>query len=382
MERAGSQKIVLVLAGYLAKMGCDVTLCFFYDKSGTLPELEGRVPFRIVNLNAKRPGARCVSGVWHALRANLQLYSLLCKLQIDTIITFTHYSNILGVIWAYLARVPVRIASQRNTLSEFPLWFLKLDALIANSLLVDKMISVSEHTSQFCINVEGIHPNKIVTIPNGLNTDNFAHLPLPDDAVMRLKQQIGISPTAMVVMTVARLHPQKGHRYLILAAPLILEACPDTVFVFVGEGELRVELEDRIRSQNIDAHFRLIGARADVADLLGMADLFVLPSISEGMPNVLLEAMAARLPIVATSVDGTVEIVETDSTGILVENRNSQALAAAVSKLLQDQSLRHAMGAAGFQRVRELFSEDEMCRRYWDVITALHRTKGLLRSQK
>lgn len=381
MERAGAQKVIITLADFLHRQNYDVTLCFLYDKGNNIPELQRKHPFKIINLQAKEANSPSYLNIFYTLRAIFRIYAQLIKSKADVILTFTHYSNILGIPIAFLARTTIRLSSQRSTLDGFPRWFLNLDSWIANSPLLDKMIAVSEHTRQFCIEVEGISPDKLITIPNGINIHEFDHLPLSQAEKITLKEQFNISPQSKVLITVARLHPQKGHQYLIEAATQILQYAPDVAFVLVGEGELREEIEKSLEEKKLSPYFRLLGSRKDVPGLLGMADIFILPSVSEGMPNVILEAMAAKLPIIATRVDGTIEVVEDGKTGILVERRNPEALMTAIIKLLQEPTLGQLMGNAGFQRVQQYFSEEIMCQRYDELIHDIFEKKHIINEE-
>src|SRR4029453_11595231 len=138
-----------------------------------------------------------------------------------------------------------------------------------------------------------------------------------------------------VILTPARLHPQKGHEYLLAAAAQI----PDATFVLAGDGPLRSELEVRARELGIAGRCLFLGERADVPDLLAAADLFVLPSLFEGLPVSILEAMAAGRPVVATAIGGTDEVVTTEQTGLLVPPRDPVAIAAAIRGLRAEPAL-------------------------------------------
>ena len=131
------------------------------------------------------------------------------------------------------------------------------------------------------------------------------------------------------------------------------------------------------RAFSISESFRLTGIREDVAQLLALSSLFVLPSLSEGMPNVVLEAMAAKLPVVATAVDGTNSLVIHGETGLLVPPADPTALSRAILTLLDDPGRCRQMGQEGYERVREHFSEQVMCQRYEDVIRTILIQKGV-----
>lgn len=157
-----------------------------------------------------------------------------------------------------------------------------------------------------------------------------------------------------VVLTAARLHPQKGHTYLLSAAAQV----PDATFVFAGDGPLRSALEAQARELGVADRCVFLGQRADVPDLLAVADLVVLPSLFEGLPVSVLEAMAAERPVVATAIGGTDEAVTSGQTGLLVPPRDPGALAAAIRHLQGDPVLARRLASAGRERVEREFASD------------------------
>lgn len=365
-EPAGAQKIAIGQANYLHQQGHRVMLCFFYDKTGQLPTLQKKLPFPVINLEGKYTGQSRLKNGLTAGRALWRLFWLLRQNQVNAIETLTHYSNVLGIPIAWLANVPVRVASQRNSLPDFPSWFHRLDSWLVNSRLVTKMVAVSAETRRFCLEVEGMKPEKVMVISNGIDPAGYA--PPENQQVSRLQATFNLPPWANVVTTIARLHPQKGHTFLIQAAPAILEENPQTIFLLVGDGPLRQSLGQQIEQAGLTQSFRLVGWQEEIAAILSLSDLLVLPSLYEGMANVVLEAMSGRVAVVATDVDGTSEMVADGQTGLLVPPGNVPALAGAVKQLLADPGRRRAMGAAGYQRVVDCFSEQTMYRQYEQLL--------------
>ncbi|NUM43749.1 MAG: glycosyltransferase family 4 protein [Anaerolineales bacterium] len=377
LELAGAQKVAFTQARYFHRHGYETTLCFFYDKYNLLTTVQQQEPFEIVSLEAKVAGKSALTNILYTIRALWRLYWLLRNKRIQILETLTHYSNILGILVGWLAGVPIRISSQRNTLIGFPKWFLWLDATLVNSKLVDLMISVSEETRRFCIENEGMFPEKITTILNGINLTEYENTTEKKNAALQIRSALNIPQNSPVILTVGRLHPQKGHPYLIESAPQILAKFPDSIFVFAGEGDERQSIENHILRLGLPDHFRLLGVREDVPVLLQMADLFVLPSIFEGLPNVVLEAMASHRAVVATKVDGTQEVVVEQDTGLLVPKADPDTLAQAIIFLLQNTAQREQMGLNGYLRVREHFSEELMCQNYEKTILSLLQKKSI-----
>jgi glycosyltransferase involved in cell wall biosynthesis len=146
---------------------------------------------------------------------------------------------------------------------------------------------------------------------------------------------------------------------LLEAAALV----PHAIFVLAGDGPERPALEAQARSLGIEGRVRFLGHRTDIPQLLAVSDLFVLPSLYEGLPLSVLEAMAAGKPVIATQIGGTSEVVTDGETGLLVKPRDSNALAAAIQRLLTDQDLANRLARSALDRVRHEFSSDVMVRR-------------------
>src|SRR5262249_49773077 len=215
----------------------------------------------------------------------------------------------------------------------------------------------------------GIPPGRIEVIPNGVPLDAKT----PAAALSVLRESLDIDQHHRVVGTVGSLYPVKGHKYLIDAMPSVLGRFPDTVFVIVGQGGLRDELEAHAVRLGLASHLRFLGHREDIQNILSICDIFVLPSLSEGMPLALLEAMAAGLPAVATGVGGVVEVLDDRQTGLVIPPRASDALADKVITLLSDPPLAKELGEAAQHLVAGRFSLDGMVRAYESVYSELIR---------
>jgi glycosyltransferase involved in cell wall biosynthesis len=179
-----------------------------------------------------------------------------------------------------------------------------------------------------------------------------------------------------VVLTPARLHPQKGHTYLVSAAA----ATPGATFVFAGDGPLRGSLEAQAAELGVADRCLFLGERTDMPDLLAASDLVVLPSLYEGLPVSVLEAMAAERPVVATAIGGTDEAIVSEESGLLVPPRDPAALAVAIGRLQGDPALARRLASAGRARVEREFSADrtarEVMRIYDEVLVEAGGTRG------
>jgi glycosyltransferase involved in cell wall biosynthesis len=223
-----------------------------------------------------------------------------------------------------------------------------------------KVVGVSEHTSHNLMHYEKISPCKIVTIPNGIDGTRFAHT-LDTSAKRR---ELSIAQTGPVIGLGVRLSEQKGITYLLKAMPDILAQVPGTTLVIAGEGPLEHYLKTEARALGIASQVHFLGPRLDIPDLLKLFDVYVLPSNWEGLPMVLLEAMAAGCPIVATDVGGVATAVRSGHNGTLVPPREPEAIASAVVDLLMDAELRNRYIANASQVFEERYSARIMSRAY------------------
>jgi glycosyltransferase involved in cell wall biosynthesis len=249
-----------------------------------------------------------------------------------------------------LAGTPIVISSRRD-LSLEGTFREPINRLTAR--FDDRTIAVSEEVRRVEIDASRSRPEKVVTIYNGIEIEGYREA--NPEAARELRRALRLDGEARIVGSVARLHPKKGFEYLLRAAPRIIERAPDTVFVVVGDGPNRKGLENLAREIGVSEHVVFTGDRTDVAMLLSGMDIFVLPSLYEGIPNAVLEAMASALPVVGTASGGTIEVIDDGSTGHLVPPADSLALADAILALLRDPARARAMGRAGRDRVASAF---------------------------
>jgi glycosyltransferase involved in cell wall biosynthesis len=261
-----------------------------------------------------------------------------------------------GLVAAALAGVPAVIASQqlfRGISSRRQLlrqWLIGVG--------VDRFIAVSAEMAGSLRATPLFPARKVEIIRNAVDVRQFQKP--PDDA---LRRTLGGDPSRPIVLTLARLDPQKGLSDLLEAAARV----PDANFVLAGDGIERKRIEDAARSLGVDDRVTFLGYREDVPDLLAACDLFVLPSLYEGLPVSVLEAMAAGKPVVATEIGGTREAVSNGETGLLVSPGDPNALAGAIRSVLSDPQLARRLGEAGRQRALEEFSADRMVRKVTQV---------------
>jgi glycosyltransferase involved in cell wall biosynthesis len=232
---------------------------------------------------------------------------------------------------------------------------------------VDCFVAASEAIRQMLLG-DGIPAERVITVHEGIDVEHVAAAP-----PVNVHEAFWLPHHAPVVGNVAALVPHKGQRYLIDAAHLVVQEIPDARFVILGEGELREHLEKQVREHALEKHVLLPGFRTDVLGCIKGFDLFAMSSVTEGLGTSLLDAMACRKPIVATSAGGIPEIVEDGVNGLLVPARDAHALAAAIIRALKDEALRGRMAEAGFRRVNARFTVEHMVRATASVYEQLRR---------
>jgi len=219
------------------------------------------------------------------------------------------------------------------------------------SACVDRVIAVSEAARDFLVGGKGYPARKVVVVPNGRDLSVFA----PGRDREAVRKELGLDGATPLVGVVGRLEPQKGHAWLLDAWPAVVRAVPDARLVVVGDGSLRADLEARARAAGVARSVIFAGFRGDVPRVLDALDVLALPSLYEGMPLTAIEGSAMGLPVVATAVDGTPEVVRDGETGLLVPPADAPALARALLALLRDPAAARRLGRAARERALERF---------------------------
>jgi glycosyltransferase involved in cell wall biosynthesis len=352
-----------VLAARLARrLAGDYRFVFAcLDESGTLGEELREESFPVVELGRK-PG---IDG-----GCSCRLARFLASERVDVLHSHQYTPFFYGVTARLLYRRPsILFTEHGRPYPDYP----RPKRIIANRLLLerrDRVVAVGQAVREALIHNEGIPDARVEVIYNGIDLSAYAR---SEGAREAARRALGLGADELVILQVARLDPLKDHATAIRTMERVARTRPDVRLVLVGEGQEEGMIRDMIQQRNLGAFVQLLGLRTDVGRLLPAADMFLLTSVTEGIPVTLIEAMAANLPVVATRVGGTAEVVGQDETGRLVPAGDDAGLADAILGLGADADLRHRMGRLGRQRAWELFSEERMhhgYRRLYDRIGA------------
>ncbi|MCP4424407.1 MAG: glycosyltransferase [Chloroflexi bacterium] len=360
LDVGGAQQALFrLLSGLDRQRFQPVVACFFNGRRQIGQQIQ-QLDIRVVDLGMQ-PKWR-FDALW-------RLGRLICREKPKILHCWLFHANFLGRIVGWLKRVPIIITSRRNV-EIGGAW---RDYLIRWTTSLDmKVVAVCEAARQAEIERSRVAPDKVVTIYNGVNIELYNVA-----ARQAVRQEFGIGADALLLGVVGRLHAQKGHSYLFEALRDVRRHLPDVRLLIVGDGRLRSELEAIARQKRVEDAIIFTGSRRDIPELLSAMDLFALPSLWEGLPNAVLEAMAAGLPVVATAVGGAPELVVPGETGLLVPPGDAQALAQAIRLILEDSVLAQSMGSAGRQRVRSQFDIAVMQEKMVGLYGRLLQEKGL-----
>jgi glycosyltransferase involved in cell wall biosynthesis len=241
-----------------------------------------------------------------------------------------------------------------------------LDSIIVRSKAFEKVITVSEDIKNTLVNRK-IREERIAVIPNGIDADKYG-VHVDERAV---KDGLSIAADKVVICCVGRLSPQKGHHFLLRAVLEVIKTNRNVILLLVGDGPLKKDLENLSLELGIKDNVVFAGYRDDIEDVLQISSLFVMPSLSEGTPMALLEAMASGKAVVATDVGGIPEVIKDGFNGILVKPKDVKGLAGSIIKLLGDKKMSDDYGENAKARIKSKYSAEIMTGRYEDLYRGL-----------
>ena len=341
----GSEKQAVLLMRHLDKRKYRV-LAACLSTEGRLLEhvVEDEIP--VVEFKLKR---------FYDLNAIFQLIKFIKfvkKQRVSIVHTHDFYTNIFGIVGAKLAGVEVVIGSLRDTtyVRSF------MQRLVQKMVFrLATMIVVNSFGVKQVLRAQGIRINKIKVIKNCVEIDKYVYKD------MYRKKDFGYENHQKLVGVVANLRPEKDHQTFLRAASLIKKEMPSAQFLIVGNGVLRKQLEYMSEQMGLKDDVRFLGERHDIPQIMDLLTVFVLCSRgNEGLPNAILEAMAAGKPIVATDIFGNNELVENGVNGILVPANNPEKLAEKILTVLRDDELAYEMGKRGLLTVKRHHSMEKI----------------------
>ncbi|NOR22453.1 MAG: glycosyltransferase, partial [Candidatus Aminicenantes bacterium] len=278
------------------------------------------------------------------------------------------HSAAVGSVAASLAKVPFRIITRRV---DFPL---KKNYFSRRKYMknVDAIIAISEGVKKVLVE-GGVDPENVEVISSGIDFSSFEEDSVALTSKDYLHREFSLAVDDYLVGIVAHLADHKGHQYLIQATKILKQQAPKIKTIIVGEGPLSMELDRQAKELDVEDIIFFLGFRKDIPKILSSLDLFVLSSHLEGMGSSILDAMASRLPVVATKVGGIPEVVIHGETGLLVPPRNPSALARAILMLYSNKTLASRLGQKGYELVHRKFSAEAMA----DKVIRLYEKIGL-----
>ena len=376
LDIGGAQEVVRTLAENLSKLGCKTVVVTFKD--GPLrASIEGAgIPVEILPQRKHSIVALplFLSDMWRTRGA---LLSLVKKHHVNVIQThllrsldFLMLSLRLGtdlrIIWTFHnARFELReehLVKNRWLFKPKRWGYRTLYTLGAR--VVSRLVAVSDEVKASMLRTfPGIQPEKIISISNSVDLNRYGER----SGRPVLRRELGINEQNKMALVVASLKEQKGHRFLLEALPDVIREFPGLMVFIVGDGHLRAALEAQTWSLHLENNVRFLGNRHDIPALLAASDLFILPSLWEGLPMALIEAMASGLPVIASCVSGTSEVMRDRETGLLVEPGQSAELKSAILNMLSNPVAALEMGKAARRRVEQRFGAQQQAREHLDL---------------
>lgn len=298
----------------------------------------------------------------------------------NPLIVHTHSSKagLLGRLAAKLAGVPILVHSPHGHVFVGYFGPIKTKIFIILERLAfritDKMVALTQREKEDHIRLRIGSEDTFVIIHSGVELNKFKEMPF--EKTQNFKREMGLPENAFIIGTSGRLEPVKGPEFLIKAAPSIISQYPNAFFLFAGDGSLRRDLKKKALDLGIEKNIVFLGWREDIAKIISIFDVFVLPSLNEGMGRVLVEAMALGKPIVASNAGGIPDLVTHGKNGFLVPPKNPRELAKYIQILLEDKEKRAKMGLAGKQMALN-FSKETMVKKIAELYQHLMIQKNI-----
>lgn len=349
----GAERLVTNLADRYVALGHEVTLAYFHGEVGLRPSDE-RV--RLVCLDLERSMLGVATGLWN-------LRKLIRSYQPDVLNSHMVHPNILCRLLRLVTPVRRLVSSAHNTNEGGQLRML---GYRATHRLADAFTNVSEEAVQAFVDKKAALPGRMTVLLNGVDTDRLSY---NSEARQAVRCELAIDGSQVVFLAVGRLEEQKDYPNLLSAVRYLVDQGLQPLLLIVGDGLLRDQLEALVESLALAKYVRFLGVRQDIVEIMSACDCYVMSSAWEGLPMVILEAMACERLVVATDCGGVKEAV--GDIGTLVPPENSSALAKAMGKVfLMSEEKRATIGGKARARARESYSLDATVMNYLDVYKA------------
>ncbi len=290
----------------------------------------------------------------------------------DIVHVHSFKAGLLGRIAALLSGIPIIVMTVHGSVLQSMHPVYKKNVCILSELLLSKftqkIITVSNNLNKEFVEEVKVKQDKVITIYNGIS-QNINHNKKDKNLLLK---ELGIPENKKIITTVARLAPQKGVAYFVRSAAEVMKEYKDVVFLVVGDGPLKKDLENLSMSLNLMGKIFFVGNRMDIDSIMDISDVFVLASLTEGLPLTVLEALQAQCPVVATEVGGIPEVIENGRNGLLVKAKSVSALSTAIKDLLSNPERSKYMGSQSGEILKERFSVDKMVKKTEEVYQNLY----------
>lgn len=350
---AGAEVQLLALMTYLVRLhGFEWSVVLFND--GRLADELRKLPLSLTVIPERHHGPIAIAS---------RLAKIFRQFRPDIVHTHKYKDSILGATVARYVGVPhiVRVVHGMpepfSGLRNLRMFLYTMVDRFVTDWFIDRVVAVSSDIEKKWIRIYG--SNRVVCIHNGIDLE-AVHVTMQR---ADKRNEWHIDDKAILLGTVGRLVPVKGHAVLLEALPILRKSHPNVALIFVGDGPLRGQLESEVARLGLEGSVIFAGNQSQPYDFINMMDVFVLPSLHEGIPMVLLEAFALKRPVIASRVGGIPEVVSHGQTGLLVSPSNAVDLASAIQDLIEDSTRMEAFGAIGREQVEREFSASMMADR-------------------
>lgn len=358
LERGGAERFLAGLLTHLDRTKFEPVLCCLNWKGEWGEQIE-TLGIKVIALNKKGKVD---------LKAFAQLRRIIREGEFDIVNTHLWLADTMGRLAAIKEKTPIIVSTAQNVDVWKKSWHRMVDRWFAKH--TNMVIAVSQAVKKYYHEDVGIPTDKINVIPNAIDVSAYENI----GDITYLYKDLNITSDDFVIACVGRLNPQKAHHFLLESLKPLKSKYTNLKVVIVGKGELKNHLVTLSKEYGVSDIVRFVGHRSDIPQILAFSDALVLPSIFEGLPLCVLEAMASELPVIATDVGGTAELAVDGVTGYIVPPRDPQALTAAIEKLMKLSDQGKALGTAGKKIVTERFSIQAITRQTEQLFSELMET--------